>query len=75
MALNWLRAKPGVIPLLGVRTLGQLEDNLGCVAFKLSDEQMHHLDEASVFSARYLHSYLAKTKPLAYAGFEDRLDI
>jgi aryl-alcohol dehydrogenase-like predicted oxidoreductase len=48
VALNWMLQRPGVTaPILGARTLAQLEDNLGAVGWSLSDEHMTHLTNAS----------------------------
>jgi aryl-alcohol dehydrogenase-like predicted oxidoreductase len=48
VALNWLLQQPGVTaPIIGARTLAQLEDNLGSVGWRLSAEQMAKLTEAS----------------------------
>ncbi|KAG0031939.1 hypothetical protein BGZ82_006732 [Podila clonocystis] len=48
VALNWTMQKPGITaPLLGVRTMEQLEDNLSALEFTLSSEQMSRLDEVS----------------------------
>jgi aryl-alcohol dehydrogenase-like predicted oxidoreductase len=48
VALNWVKDRPGVTaPILGARTLAQLEDNLGCVGWRLSAEQADRLDRVS----------------------------
>ncbi len=48
VALRWLLQKPAVVaPVMGVRTMQQLEDNLGASAFVLSHDQMRRLDAAS----------------------------
>ncbi|KAF9428632.1 hypothetical protein BGZ94_001655 [Podila epigama] len=48
VVLNWTMQKPGITsPLLGVRTLEQLEDNLGALEFTLTQEQMERLDTVS----------------------------
>lgn len=47
VALNWLLAKKDVIPILGARTLEQLEDNLGCVGWHLEEDDVKLLDEVS----------------------------
>ena len=48
VALAWLGARLGVTaPILGARTLEQLEDNLGAVGVALEDAQVARLDEAS----------------------------
>jgi aryl-alcohol dehydrogenase-like predicted oxidoreductase len=48
VALNWLKDRPGVVaPILGTRTLEQLQDNLGAVGWELSPEQARRLTEVS----------------------------
>ena len=48
VALAWLGARPGVTsPIIGVRTLDQLNDNLAALEVKLTPEQMTRLNEAS----------------------------
>jgi len=48
IALRWLLQKPGVTcPIVGARTLEQLEDNLGAAFFSLSDTHMSLLDSVS----------------------------
>ncbi|MFL6662661.1 MAG: aldo/keto reductase [Rhizobacter sp.] len=74
VALNWLRAKPGVVPLLGARTHAQLQDNLACLQFRLDPHLVARLDELSAIQPGYPHDYLTRTRPMAHAGFESRLD-
>ncbi|PLS81628.1 MAG: aldo/keto reductase [Actinobacteria bacterium] len=48
ISLNWLLRQPGVVaPILGARRLDQLEDNLGAAGWKLSEEEVSRLSEAS----------------------------
>jgi aryl-alcohol dehydrogenase-like predicted oxidoreductase len=48
VALNWLVNQPGVTsPIIGARTLEQLDDNLGALDFTLEEVQLKQLDEAS----------------------------
>jgi aryl-alcohol dehydrogenase-like predicted oxidoreductase len=48
VALAWLDRQPGVSSvILGVRTAGQLDDNLGSLDISLSDDDLKVLDEAS----------------------------
>ena len=48
VALAWLLANPVITsPIIGPRTLDQLNDNLGALDLELSDEQISTLDEAS----------------------------
>ena len=52
VALNWLRAKAGVIPLAGARTGAQAERNVGALAWALSESDVARLDEATTRWAR-----------------------
>ena len=60
VALNWLRAKKGVIPIVGARKASQLKDNLGCVEWSLSADQIERLNKVSHiemgFPMDFLHS-------------------
>jgi aryl-alcohol dehydrogenase-like predicted oxidoreductase len=48
VALNWLLNCPAVTcPILGVRTMGQLEDNLGAAEWSLDEDQMNRLNAVS----------------------------
>mgnify|MGYP006288102737 FL=1 len=48
VALNWVLNRPGITaPIIGVRKMSHLEDNLGAAEFTLSDEQMTRLNEVS----------------------------
>ena len=48
VALNWLRAQPTVSSvILGVRTLEQLESNLGAATWELADDEVERLTEVS----------------------------
>jgi len=59
VALNWLRQRPGVvIPIVGARTLEQLEENLGCLDFTLEAEQLGKLDEVSRIVLGYPHDFV-----------------
>jgi len=74
VALNWLRAKQNVIPLIGARTLEQLEDNLRCLDFEVDAASVAELDALSASPLRYPHRYLAGVQPLLHAGFHAALD-
>jgi aryl-alcohol dehydrogenase-like predicted oxidoreductase len=48
IALNWLLNRPGVTaPIIGVRSLEHLEDNLGATGWALNEDQMDRLNQAS----------------------------
>jgi aryl-alcohol dehydrogenase-like predicted oxidoreductase len=56
VALNWVLHRPGVTsPILGARTVTQLEDNLGSVGWALEPEQVSGLDKASRLPLPYPH--------------------
>jgi aryl-alcohol dehydrogenase-like predicted oxidoreductase len=74
VALNWLRAKRGVIPLLGARTIDQLHANLACLEFSLDAEQIAKLDALSAFSLGYPHTFIERLRPMSTGGFNDQLD-
>jgi aryl-alcohol dehydrogenase (NADP+) len=72
VALNWVRQRPGVRSvLLGVRTMGQLDDNLGALDWDLSADEMRRLTQVSAPGIPlYPHGFLE-----SYAGVDywDRL--
>ena len=50
VALNWVRQQQEravIVPILGARNETQLQDNLGCLEWTLSPEQIQRLDEVS----------------------------
>ena len=54
VALGWLLAQPHVMSVIvGAKRLDQLQDNLGAVALKLSDEELKTLDAASALPREY----------------------
>jgi aryl-alcohol dehydrogenase-like predicted oxidoreductase len=72
-ALAWLLARRQVLPIIGARTLAQLEDNLGAAHVSLSLAQQAELDALGAPTPVYPHDYLAKVQPLLHAGFHDQL--
>ncbi len=73
VALAWVRAK-GALPILGVRTTAQLQDNLGCIALRLSEEQTARLDDVSKAPLGFPHDFLAMSQTVTYGGFADRIE-
>lgn len=60
VALAWLLRRPGITsPLIGARTVEQLENNLGALDTDLSDAHLLRLEEASSFELGAPHSMLA----------------
>lgn len=69
VALAWVLAKPGVAsPILGVRTLPQLEANLQALEVRLTREQMARLDAASAPPAIFPHGFLQNARHVLQSG-------
>jgi aryl-alcohol dehydrogenase-like predicted oxidoreductase len=61
IALSWVKDAPGVTaPIIGARSMAQLQDNLGSVGWTLSAEQRARLDEVSAISAPYPYDFIAR---------------
>lgn len=61
VAINWVRQqqhKAEIIPILGARSLAQMQDNLGVLDFELSQEQLAAMDELAEFDAGFPWSFL-----------------
>ncbi|MFN8528930.1 MAG: aldo/keto reductase [Anaerolineae bacterium] len=60
VALRWLLQMPGVTaPIMGVRTMQHLTDNLGAAGWKLDAEQMRRLTEVSTIQPPYPYDFIA----------------
>jgi aryl-alcohol dehydrogenase-like predicted oxidoreductase len=61
IAIAWLLSKPAVSSvIIGVRTMDQLEDNLGFRDLKLTEEDLSRLNELSKPSSRYPYRFIDK---------------
>jgi aryl-alcohol dehydrogenase-like predicted oxidoreductase len=59
VALAWLLAQPAVDSIvLGVRTLEQLQDNLGAADLQLTEAQLDNLDKVSLTAKGYPYRFL-----------------
>lgn len=77
VALNWVRQQPGVIiPIIGAKTVAQVQDNLGCLEFTLSEAHLARLNEISQIELGFPHDFLAsdEVRDLAYGGTFSRID-
>jgi aryl-alcohol dehydrogenase-like predicted oxidoreductase len=77
VALNWVRQQPGLIlPMIGATTVAQLQDNLGCLEFNLTVEQLRRLDEVSRIELGFPHHFLAsdEVKDLTSGGTYNKID-
>lgn len=60
VALRWLLQRPAVTaPIIGARTIEQLEDNLGASGWTLADKDMVRLSTAGDRPLPYPHGYLS----------------
>lgn len=63
VSLNWLLQKPHVSSIiLGASKVHHLEDNLGCLGWKLSDEDIAALDAVSEIDTPYPYDFLEMAK-------------
>jgi len=61
VALNWVSNRPGITaPIIGVRTMAHLEDNLGAAGWVLSTEQTRRLDQVSHAPLPYPYDLLSE---------------
>jgi len=77
VAIAWLRPQPGVLmPLIGVRTLVQREDNLGAPDVTLEEAQIRRLERASPLDLGFPHDFLVREyiRKLTHAGTFDLID-
>jgi aryl-alcohol dehydrogenase-like predicted oxidoreductase len=65
VALNWVRQK-GTIPIVGSKKLAQIEENLACLDFELSPEQMRTLDDASRIERGFPYDFLDDPRTRGY---------
>jgi len=73
VSIAWLRhraarATTALIPVIGPRTLGQLEDYLGALDVALSDEQVAHLDQVSAIALGQPHEIAALVRNSVLGG-------
>jgi aryl-alcohol dehydrogenase-like predicted oxidoreductase len=71
VALAWTLLNPAVAaPIVGVRTLAQLDDNLGALDVTLTDDQRSRLEAASAIEPGFPHSMLARpmTQNVVFGG-------
>ena len=69
VALAWLRGRPGVTsPIIGARTLDQLNDNLAALEVKLAQDQITELDEASKPELAFPANFLSAVPMFTFGG-------
>lgn len=74
VALNWLRQLNGVvIPIIGARKVAHIKDNLACLDFSLTKEQLKHLDTVGKVELGYPYDF-GKAIRDTYAGTLSLID-
>jgi len=72
VALNWIRQrqkdKAGMIPIVGARTEVQVNDNLGCLDFELTSDQLKRLDEKSKIQLGFPHDFMSEAARIFLYG-------
>ncbi len=62
VAIGWIRARRDlaqIIPILGARTVDQLDDALGVLEVELTEDQVRRLDDVAPIDLGFPHSFLA----------------
>lgn len=76
VAINWVRQqqhRAQIIPILGARRMAQLEDNLDCMEWELTQEQLDRLDKVSDIELGFPHSFIYRN-PFVYGHTYDMID-
>lgn len=77
VALNWLRAREGVIPILGARKFSQFQENLQCLDWSLNSGELALLDEVSKIEMGFPTDFLQRkeVRDFLHGGTIDRIGI
>ncbi len=76
VALNWLRQRKlhvPLIPIIGARSVEQLEENLAILDFELDAESLNSLTTASEIEMGFPHDFAAGVRETAYGDLVDML--
>jgi aryl-alcohol dehydrogenase-like predicted oxidoreductase len=74
IALNWIRQQQQkdkdrvLIPIIGARTEAQIRDNLGCLDFELTSDQLKRLDEKSKIQLGFPHDFMSEAAKIFVYG-------
>ena len=61
-----------IVPLVGAKTRAQLDDNLGCLEFELSPEDVARLDAVSRIELGFPHDFLQQMMPASSSLVDHR---
>lgn len=74
VAVAWAMARsPSIHPIVGVRNLDQLRDNLGSLEITLEAEQLRRLDEVSAIAHGFPHDFIRDTSAWLYGEAGERV--
>ena len=76
VATRWtMQSNPTVIPIVGARTVKQIEDSLGAADFELSEEQINKLNEISSIEPGFPHDFLVQDyiRDIIFGGTQDSI--
>jgi aryl-alcohol dehydrogenase-like predicted oxidoreductase len=76
VALAWIfDSHPQMFPVIGARTMEQLEDNLKCLEIELNDEQFDSLDTISEIELGFPHEFYRQpgVQTVLYGGLRDEM--
>jgi aryl-alcohol dehydrogenase-like predicted oxidoreductase len=74
ISLNWIRqrekGRKKIIPIIGARKESQIKENLECLNFELTKEQLNRLEEISKIELGFPYDFLHsdKIKDIIYGG-------
>jgi aryl-alcohol dehydrogenase-like predicted oxidoreductase len=75
VAINWVRqsSRAQMLPILGARTIPQIEDNLAVLDWSLTPEQITRMDEVSAIPLGFPHDFLPGN-PYIFGGTFNQVD-
>jgi aryl-alcohol dehydrogenase-like predicted oxidoreductase len=76
VAINWVRQqqdKALMIPILGARSVEQLQDNLQVLEWQLNDDHLSRLDEVSRIELGFPHNFL-EGNPYIFGATYEQVD-
>src|SRR5690606_5660861 len=77
VAINWVRQqqhRAQIIPILGARTIPQMQDNIDCLEWELNQEQLDRLDTVADVDLGFPWSF-TYSNPFVYGNTFDSIDI
>jgi aryl-alcohol dehydrogenase-like predicted oxidoreductase len=75
IALAWIKRNPIIIPIIGARKIDQLKDNLACVNYLLTEEQIFKIEEASKIKLGFPYDFIASegVQNILYGPYKNKL--